>query len=101
MQTLSFLSRLPPTGADPDALYIVYGGGNDVRNELGSTLPAETLAAAATANVGQSVTNLALAGARYIMVPNLSDLAMTPESIAGGPAIQSGPPPCRPRSMPR
>ncbi|UEM23003.1 SGNH/GDSL hydrolase family protein [Skermanella mucosa] len=88
LQTLSFLSRLPPTGADPDALYIVYGGGNDVRNELGSTLPAETLAAAATANVGQSVTNLALAGARYIMVPNLSDLAMTPESIAGGPAIQ-------------
>ncbi|UEM05682.1 SGNH/GDSL hydrolase family protein [Skermanella rosea] len=88
LQTLGFLSRLPPTGADPDALYIVYGGGNDVRNELGSTLPAETLAAAATANVRQSVTNLALAGARYIMVPNLSDLAMTPESIAGGPAIQ-------------
>jgi len=86
-QTLDYLARQGINGADPDALYIVYGGGNDVRNELTSTLAPETLAAAATENVRQAVTNLALAGAEYIMVPNLSDLALTPESIAGGPAM--------------
>ncbi len=58
-----------------------------MRNELGSTLAPETLAAAATENIRQAVTNLALAGAEYIMVPNLSDLALTPESIAGGPEM--------------
>ena len=52
---------------------------------MSSTLAPETLAAAATENIRQAVTNLALAGAEYIMVPNLSDLALTPESIAGGP----------------
>jgi len=85
-QTLDYLARQGAKGADPDALYIVYGGGNDVRCELGTTLAPETLAAAAAENVRQAVTNLALAGAEYIMVPNLSDLALTPESLAGGPA---------------
>lgn len=88
-QTLDYLARQGTKGADPDALYIVYGGGNDVRNELTSTLAPEALAAAATENVRQALTNLALAGAEYIMVPNLSDLALTPESIAGGPEIMA------------
>jgi phospholipase/lecithinase/hemolysin len=63
-QTLDFLARQGSRGADPEALYIVYGGGNDVRNELTSTLAPETLAAAATENVRQAVTNLALAACR-------------------------------------
>jgi outer membrane lipase/esterase len=83
-QTLDYLARQGVNGADPDALYIVYAGGNDVRNELGSTLAPEALAAAATENIRQAVTNLAQAGAKYIMVPNLSDLALIPESLAGG-----------------
>jgi phospholipase/lecithinase/hemolysin len=83
-QTLDYLARQGLNGADPDALYIVYAGGNDVRNELGSTLAPETLAAAATENIRQAVTNLAQAGAEYIMVPNLNDLALIPESMAGG-----------------
>jgi phospholipase/lecithinase/hemolysin len=86
-QTLDYLARQGSSGADSDALYIVYGGGNDVRNELNSTLAPETLAAAATENIRQAVTNLVQAGAKYIMVPNLSDLALTPESIAGGAEV--------------
>jgi phospholipase/lecithinase/hemolysin len=77
-QTLDYLARQGFDGADPEALYIVYGGGNDVLNELGSTLAPETLAAAATENIQQAVTNLALAGAEYIMVPNLNDLVLQP-----------------------
>jgi phospholipase/lecithinase/hemolysin len=83
-QTLDYLARQGFDGADPEALYIVYGGGNDVLNELGSTLAPETLAAAATENIQQAVTNLALAGAEYIMVPNLNDLGLIPKSMAGG-----------------
>ena len=83
-QTLDYLARQGINGADPEALYIVYAGGNDVRNELGSTLAPEALATAATENIRQAVTNLAQAGAEYIMVPNLNDLALIPESMAGG-----------------
>jgi phospholipase/lecithinase/hemolysin len=81
-QTLDYLARQGFDGADPEALYIVYGGGNDVLNELGSTLAPETLAAAATENIQQAVTNLALAGAEYIMVPNLNDLGLIPEPVS-------------------
>jgi len=83
-QTLDYLARQGVNGADPNALYIVYAGGNDVLNELGSTLAPEALAASATENVRQAVTNLAQAGAEYIMVPNLSDIGLTPRSLAGG-----------------
>src|SRR3954466_11651359 len=47
-QTLDYLARQGVNGADPNALYIVYAGGNDVLNELGSTLAPEALAASAT-----------------------------------------------------
>src|SRR5688500_446499 len=40
----TLLNGIGLNGADPDALYIVYAGGNDVRNELGSTLAPEALA---------------------------------------------------------
>jgi outer membrane lipase/esterase len=83
-QTLDYIAQQGFKGADPEALYIVYAGGNDVLNELGSTLAPEALAAAATGNIKQAVTNLALAGAEYIMVPNLNDLGLIPKSLAGG-----------------
>jgi phospholipase/lecithinase/hemolysin len=83
-QTLDYLARQGTNGADPDALYIVYAGSNDVLDELDSTLAPEALAAAATENIQQAITNLAQAGAEYIMVPNLNDLGLTPKSLAGG-----------------
>ena len=100
-QTLDYLARQGINGADPDALYIVYAGGNDVRNELGSTLAPEALAAAATENVRQTVTNLAQAGAEYIMVPNLSDLALTPDRLPAAWKPCSAPPASQPRSITR
>jgi len=58
---------------DPSALYIVFGGNNDIRND--------DTAASVTATVGRVqglVTRLATAGAKYIMVPNLFPLGDIP-----------------------
>ncbi|MEO1574755.1 MAG: SGNH/GDSL hydrolase family protein, partial [Pseudomonadota bacterium] len=61
--------------ADPDALYTVFGGGNDVRdNDIASSV----------GNIRTIIENLAAAGARNFFVPNLPDIGMTPESLGGG-----------------
>lgn len=60
--------------ADPNALYTVFAGGNDVRD-------ADT--AMSISNLRTVIENLADAGARNFFVPNLPDIGMTPESLAG------------------
>ena len=58
---------------DPSALYIIWGGNNDLRNDDTS--------ASVTATVGRVdalVSRLATAGAQYIMVPNVSPLGDVP-----------------------
>lgn len=67
--------------ADPNALYIVWGGGNDVR--LGNIANSVT-------NLGNIITALAGIGAKNFLIPNLPDIGLTPEAIAGGPAIVAG-----------
>ncbi|MBA4142124.1 MAG: SGNH/GDSL hydrolase family protein [Nitrosospira sp.] len=67
--------------ADPDALYFVWGGGNDyVTND--SPL-------AAAQNISGYVNELAGAGARHFLVPNLSDLSLTPSVRAEGDAARA------------
>ena len=58
---------------DPAALYIVWGGANDLRNDESAANVTAT-AARATAFVSR----LAQAGAQYIMVPNLPPLGSIP-----------------------
>lgn len=59
--------------ADPDALYTVFGGGNDVRD-------ADT--DLSVASITTIINNLADAGARYFFVPSLPDIGLTPEGRA-------------------
>ncbi len=67
--------------ADPNALYVVFGGGNDVRagDVTGSAM-----------NIATVIATLAGAGAQNFLVPNLPDVGQTPEAIAAGPAAQAG-----------
>ena len=58
---------------DPNALYIVWGGSNDLRND---DTAANVTAAAARATA--LVSRLANAGAKYIMVPNVAPLGDVP-----------------------
>jgi phospholipase/lecithinase/hemolysin len=61
---------------DPSALYVVWGGGNDLRND-DSPGNVTTTAARATALAGR----LANAGAQYIMVPNVPPLGDIPRYL--------------------
>jgi phospholipase/lecithinase/hemolysin len=68
---------------DPDALYVVWGGGNDLFNDDSATNVTAT-AARATALMAR----LANAGAKYIMVPNVPPLGLIPK-YAGDSAKQT------------
>ena len=78
--------------ANPNALYGVWAGANDVFTQLelvsvGAITAAQFQAnvlGAASAEIGQ-VARLQAAGARYILVFNIPDISVTP-AFAGGPA---------------
>jgi phospholipase/lecithinase/hemolysin len=69
--------------ADPNALYVVWGGGNDLFND---DSPENVTATAARATA--LMKRLAHAGANYIMVPNIPPLGLIPK-YAGDPAKQA------------
>jgi phospholipase/lecithinase/hemolysin len=69
--------------ADPNALYVVWGGGNDLFND-DSAANVTATAARATALMKR----LANAGAKYIMVPNIPPLGLIPQ-YAADPAKQA------------
>jgi phospholipase/lecithinase/hemolysin len=68
---------------DPNALYVVWGGGNDLFND---DSPDNVTATAA--RVTGLMRQLANAGAKYIMVPNIPPLGLIPR-YAGEPAKQA------------
>jgi len=70
--------------ADSRALYTVWGGANDLF-AIAAGAPADTtMAAAVGAQVG-NVAALSGAGAKYILVPTVPDLGVTPSFLAQGP----------------
>lgn len=76
--------------ADPNALYVVWGGANDfVHAGATAILPTCTASASpivctAVTNIANSVALLASMGAMHFLVPNLPDLGETPAALAGG-----------------
>lgn len=67
--------------ADPTALYVIWGGGNDVRlGNIGNSV----------SNIGSIVAALAGAGAEHFLIANLPNIGLTPEAQAGGPAQVAG-----------
>ena len=75
--------------ADPNALYTIWGGVNDVADSLlndPTKAQAHTLEASAV-NVAQ-VRRLQEAGARHILLYNLPDIGPAPYAVNFGPAVQ-------------
>ena len=68
--------------ADANALYIVFIGGNDVRSARDATsrASAENIIRAGVNAIGSNVRTLLSAGARTIMVVNVSDVGAIPET---------------------
>jgi outer membrane lipase/esterase len=79
-QAASYLATVGGV-ADPNALYVVWGGGNDVR--AGNVTNTVT-------NLTAIITSLASAGATNFLVPNLPNIGLTPDAIAAGPAAVAG-----------
>lgn len=69
--------------ADPDALYTVWGGANDLFAITAGAPAQPTLAGAVTAQV-TAIGMLQAAGARYVLMPNVPDLGLTPAFIVQG-----------------
>jgi phospholipase/lecithinase/hemolysin len=86
LQTDAFLDVTAATGADPTALYVVYGGSNDVRDAIGSADPIESITTAAQQLAG-IVGDLADAGAVDIVVPTLANVGRSPEAQQAGAAV--------------
>jgi phospholipase/lecithinase/hemolysin len=63
--------------ADPKALYVVEGGGNDILNSNGAGSPT-TLADEIAVGLGGGLQLLYEAGARNFVVPNLLDVGLLP-----------------------
>ena len=93
-QTSRSLTATGPR-ADSGALYTVWGGANDLfaATAAAQTSPAQAQAIVTAAVTGQvaNVMTLQNAGARYILVPNVPDLGITPQYRAqGAPAMALG-----------
>lgn len=69
--------------ADPDALYVVFIGANDVLDALVAAEPGAVLANA-IGNIGDALQLLALEGARHFLVPNVADLGLLPLATNDG-----------------
>ena len=80
----------PGGRADPDALYFIWAGLNDINDALildSANAQTHTLAAA-TAHAAQ-IRRLQEAGAHYIVVPNLPDLSVIPFAANLPPAARA------------
>ncbi len=75
--------------ADPNALYTVWGGANDLFAVAGGAPAAPTIGAAVTSQV-TVIGALQQAGARYILVPTIPDLGKTPQFLSQGAAGSAG-----------
>ncbi len=70
--------------ADATGLYVVVGGGNDLRDARGASSTPESRQAAAVAaanNVFNAVSLLASRGAQNVLISNVPDLGATPEAM--------------------
>lgn len=81
----NYATAVGPGGADPNGLYVVWGGPDDFISG------GSTDVGLAVSNIVTQVGTLAGLGARYILVPNSIDLSLVPRIIAAGnPALSAG-----------
>jgi len=82
----TFAETIDSVGADPEALYVVWAGGNDLLPVGGAEVPADPEAAVTNAvtNIASAVTTLADLGAETIVVPLSTPLNRVPRAIASG-----------------
>jgi len=81
-QVSAYLDRVS-NQADPDALYLVFVGGNDLRNlrSIRSASQASAEIAQAVAILRIQLNRLKAAGARAFLIPNVANIGRIPETL--------------------
>ena len=86
-----FISDLVGGSADPNALFVVWAGANNlidiVEKAANPSYDPTTALTKAVTDVGTIVGDLAAKGARNILVPNLPDFGVLPLVTGGGPQV--------------
>lgn len=77
---------------DSDSLWVVWVGGNDIRDAVRNTdaSSASQQVNDAVANVGTIINILENAGAQNFLIPNVSDIGIVPEASLAGTYVQDG-----------
>ena len=83
-----FANSLGGAAVDPNALYFVWGGANDLRDITPATF-FSTINSTINHLTG-IVGSLYQLGARNFLLPNLPDIGLTPEARSGGPGVMGG-----------
>lgn len=89
LQREAFNARAASTGVDPDALFVVFSGSNDVSDILRRRLNPATIIPDAIAAIRNVIEAFKAAGAQTVLVPNLPNLGVVPritqfEAVAPG-----------------
>ncbi|NJL47085.1 MAG: SGNH/GDSL hydrolase family protein [Leptolyngbyaceae cyanobacterium SM2_5_2] len=79
-QVDSYLGSLGDELADPDGLYVVWAGANDIFALLDDPAAMPDFLANQVQNVATAIINLTQRGADTFLVPNLPDLGLTPRT---------------------
>lgn len=73
---------------DPNGLYVVWAGANDLLAASKDPANAQTIVGTAVGSQIATVKALKDKGANYILVPNIPDIGLTPDAIKGGAVVQ-------------
>jgi phospholipase/lecithinase/hemolysin len=87
-QQASYFADLGPSPSDPDALFITWAGGNDMRDLVGNASPLAAIDSALDQLTGV-IGNLISSGASTLLVPNLPDLGRIPEFASSANAASA------------
>ena len=84
--TMVFQNAFQADTIDPNALYVLWGGANDLRSAT-NPVEASVVIGKAVTNLVSMVVTLQSLGATQILVLNMPDLGKTPLALAMGPLI--------------
>ena len=84
----SYLSSLAGSPSDPDGLYVLWAGANDLFNLPADPADVPGFIANSATNIVNAISRLAAEGADTFLVPNLPNLGLTPRGLASGNAEQ-------------
>ena len=87
-----YVASLGASGADPDALHVVWGGSNDLTDIIETVIadpgsdPIPRIENAVN-NIANIVGSLAKVNARTILIPNVPNMGLVPLISGGGPPV--------------